>query len=219
MYVEALMGKLSAWIIILPLLVGLYRIRRLSKESICIVLVVIAGTLPQMLKAFSLGFVELNLSYNIYTCLEFLLLYVFFKNKVSSFKRLFLMASILYIISAGVLILIQGIVRQFLSSLVCINSLIYLFWVLLIILEQLKLETNDLFQFESPFVWYFSAILLYSSCTLLFFFLWPYVNTTSSSNLRPLRFVHHLFNILLYIFFTIGFLKDRKAATHFKELI
>jgi len=212
MNIEKIFAAISAWIILLPLVTGLKIFNRFSKDSYCILFVVFLGTIPSMLKALTTEEHHLNVSYNLYTLAEFFLYYKLFENKVTRFRKGFSALLVLYCIIASLFIFQLGIVNHFLSELVCINSFIYLGWMLLIILEQYRSEKVDLiFEYENPFVWYFSAILIYSSCTLLYFFLEEYIKSRPEPNMHNLKIIHHVFNILLNLFFTAGLLKDGRT--------
>jgi hypothetical protein len=212
MTIEKIFAAISAWVILLPLLTGIRIFNRFSKDSYYILFVVFLGTIPSMLKALTSEEHQLNISYNLYTLAEFFLYYKLFETKVTRFKVGFKALLIVYCIISSLFIYQLGIINHFLNELVCINSFIYLGWMLLIILEQYRSEKIDLiFEYENPFVWYFSAILIYSSCTLLYFFLEEYIKSRPEPNMHNLKIIHHVFNILLNIFFTTGLLKDGRT--------
>ncbi|NOT92394.1 hypothetical protein [Ferruginibacter sp.] len=102
----------------------------------------------------------------------------------------------------------QGIKAKVLFELICLVNLLYVFFIFYYFLKMFR---NDayIFSFKEPFNWYILGLLLYAPCT--FFLFADYLNT--SANLHhgksTLWVIHNIFNITLYVTFTIGFIKEQ----------
>ncbi len=93
--------------------------------------------------------------------------------------------------------------EKFISIWVIINNIFQLLFVCICILTFYYSEEINLNR-RIPFFWYILAIMLYASGTVIFYSLWNYLNKNSGPNV--LNSIHHVFNIVLYALFTIGFI-------------
>ena len=83
----SILGDFSIWIILLPAITGLILFKRLDKDSKIIFVVVLLACIPQVLKFFMDGTELLNIVYNVYTPLEFIVYWILFRQKIISPSR------------------------------------------------------------------------------------------------------------------------------------
>jgi hypothetical protein len=214
--VKDILDLLSTWSIVLPLLLGLVRLTVLSRDSKIVWGIVALGAIPQLLPPFKED--VQNVTYNLYTPLEFFMVYLLFYNKYRTrLARLVFRGSVAVSILFSVLFWIRlGVSGRFISELVCVNNLLYTTWTLAFITEQFSADDMSRLSFRWTTFWYIAAYFLYAPCTILIYSLWDYINENRDSPLNDLRIIHYIFNISLYVFFTIGFLKDGqpRGAVH-----
>ncbi len=204
----SILGKVSIWIILLPLFIALIGVNKIKLDSRLILVVVLIGTIPQVLNPFLRNTSILTLLYNIYTPLEFVFYWILFKNKIRDrkfqavFYGIFLLFGCisLYIISRN------SLTDRFVTVWVVINNVFQLLMVCLCLLTYYYEDELDLNIFE-PFFWYLLAITLYASCTVVFYSLWDYVKAQGGRT-SVLNLIHHVFNIILYILFSVGLSLD-----------
>jgi hypothetical protein len=203
-----LLSKISIWVIVLPLVIGCIFYTRLSYISRLMLFVVGSGNIPQLFRAVWPEPHILSFTYNGYTLIEFALVFLVFKRQIKRNRRVLETLAILYYIIACLFLAFEGIENRFLSELVCVNNVIYTSWILLFIIEQY--QENDLitFDFNVPFFWYLLGLFFYCPCTALVFSLWQYIKAHPESNVSNLWVIHSCFNILLYLFISVGFLKE-----------
>lgn len=150
----------------------------------------------------------LTVTYNGYTLIEFVLIYLVFKHQIKRNKWVLETLAIAYCVITGVFLAFEGIQQTFLSELVCVNNLIYTSWILVFIIEQYQEGDLLTFDFNVPFFWYLLGLFFYCPCTALVFSLWRYIKGHPDSVVSSLWIIHSCFNILMYLFITVGFLKE-----------
>lgn len=217
MTLQKILSEISILSILIPLLIGGLLYKTLERDSLVIFVIVALGTVPQLLRSFIESSFVLNLAYNLYTPLEFILFTLLFVNKFNNrnIKSVFIYTVIFYGILSLIIFLITDIAVRFINEWVCINNLIYTAWILMYLIEQYKYDEVQKINYNIPYLWYITAIFFYSPCTILIFSLWHYIKLKPSSLLQNLFIIHNIFNINMYILFTIGFIKDflSKAKT------
>lgn len=196
---------ISIWIIVLPLVAGFINYKGLNNDSRGIFFLVLTALTPQLLTFFiNKETWILNTSYNIYTILEYSILFVVIKEKyISSFNRhIVRYTAVMYGVIALVFLIQKGVGNRFLNDLVCVNNVIYMIWILLLLKEQYH-TTDTFIQRRNPFAWYLLALLIYSPCTVFAFALYHYIRE-GNHFLQNLWIIQSLCNILLYILFSVG---------------
>lgn len=205
----------SIWIILMPAITGAILFQRLDKDSKIIFVVVLLACIPQVLKPFMDGTELLTIVYNVYTPLEFIVYWVLFRQKIISPSRKTIldgMAAIFAVVSAY-LIYRYNIRTRFINEWVVWNNIFQVSWVGLCLLEYYYSE-ESIINSSQPFFWFLIAITGYASCTAVFFMLWHFLKNNPEEQFHIVNAIHHIFNILLYVFFTIGFLKNYKLKYH-----
>lgn len=200
---------ISEWIVVVPFVWGLLLFSKLDTASKIIFCVVCIALIPQLATTFLKNVDKefLNILYNLYTPLEFCFLLFFFYQRN---KNRFLILSILLlnIIISIFLFSIKDISNGVVFQMISINNLLYTFLIFLYLIKQFN-NDNYLLSISDPYNWYIIGLLLYAPCT--FFVFANYLKTSSNLNSGKsvLWVIHNIFNILMYIFFAIGFLKNK----------
>jgi hypothetical protein len=216
--VKEIFRIISIWIIVLPLVAGFINYKGLNRDSRWIFFLVLAALLPQIL-TFTINkqTAFLNVSYNCYTLIEFLILYLLFagKFKQRTHGYIFTITLPVYTVIAVLLLIKNGIATYFLNGLVCINNVVYMIWILLFLKEQYSLP-ETVIQRTNSFAWYLLALLIYAPCTVIVFALYYYIRKAGNPVLLNLWIIQSVCNILLYIFFTIGLFIQKQQAKYLK---
>ncbi|MDB5206698.1 MAG: hypothetical protein JWR72_1773 [Flavisolibacter sp.] len=199
---------LSIWIIVIPVLVGIMNFKGLNKDSKWIFLLVVIALVPQVLTAtIAKETALLNLSYNLYTPVEFGILYAVFLSKYrTSSSRLIMQASLgIYLIICSYFFISFGLESKFLNGLVCANNIIYMLWILLLLKQEYSKDSMLIVK-GNAFTWYLISIIIYAPSTLIVFALYYYIRDESSPVLMNLWIIQSICNILLYLLFSTGLL-------------
>lgn len=216
----SILGNISIWIILVPLFIGMIRYRKLNDDSKIILMVVFVGTIPQVLKPFINGSSTLNVLYNLYTPVEFVCYYLLFKRRAISVlnKKVIASSFYLFLIISFLFIYKYGLKDRFINELVVVNNAIQLVWICFCLLEFYKNESSS-FEISHPFFWFLFGITLYSSCTVVVYSIWLFVESNRSIHRDLIKLIHPFFNTLVYIFFSIGLWKSHNRVSYFKRLI
>ena len=213
--IEELFRVISIWIIVFPFIAGFINYRGLNKDSRWIFFLVLAALVPQVL-TFIIGKQTslLNISYNVYTLVEFGILYFIFRDKYhqSAHKIVLHITIFIYAAVAIILIIKKGFAAIFLNDLVCVNNIIYMIWILFFLKEQYSIQSTSI-QKKNPFAWYLLALLIYAPCTVITFALYHYIREGTNPVLINLWVIQSLCNILLYIFLSVGLFMPKQKAS------
>jgi len=214
---KPLLHTLSIWIVVIPFLIGIMNLRGLNRDSRWIFLLVIIALVPQLMTALVENDGPLfDITYNLYTPIEFILLYMVFGTKYNSSasKTLFRLTAIVYFFICAYFFLHYGIRQKFLSGLVCANNVIYMIWILMFLKQEYATD-SFLIKKENPFTWFLIAFIFYAPCTVATFALYHYIREPSNIMLRNLSIIQDIFNIFLYLLFSAGLL----IRTHDKKFV
>jgi hypothetical protein len=211
----SILEALNIWIILLPATTGLILFKKLDKDSKIIFVVVLLACVPHVLKFYMDGTELLTIVYNVYTHLEFVFYWILFRQKIVSPSRKTILdaTAVVFVVVSAYLIYNYNISTRFINELVVWNNIFQVSWVGLCLLEYYYSE-ESLINSSQPFFWFLFAITGYASCTAVFFSLWHFLENNTEQQFHIVRAIRHLFNILLYVFFTIGFLKNSKLKYH-----
>lgn len=218
---------LSIYSAVLPVVTGLCLLKHLSKSAILIWCIAVLGMLPQLLKAYTNRNELIDSAYNLYSAGEFILTYFLFKGKFiyRQSNRLFQYSSLVYILLASLVVYFNGITNGFLYEWICLNSFLYSLWIMVIILEQYKNESSHLeIKTRSGFFWFLVGTFIYSLCTFMVFAFWNFIKITSKDISDLVKSIHSVFNISLYVCFTIGlclefYFAKKKTRLNFNQII
>lgn len=97
---------------------------------------------------------------------------------------------------------------RFINEWVCVNDIFFIFWSLLFLYEETIL--NDVYNFNNPAFLYVSGIFLYTTCTIVFLGIWFIIKSNPQKTYDGLKIIHHIGNISLYLFFTLGLIINYK---------
>ena len=204
---------ISIWIIILPLVAGLINYQGLNEDSKWVFYLTIIAVPPQLLTYFFFTNETrwLNISYNLYTPFEFVLMFFLFKKKFENRinRKIQTGSAILYLILSLFFVVKYGFVEHFIEYWVCANNIIYILWIMIFLKEQYNSD-SFIIRKSNPFAWYIMALIIYAPCTLLVFCLYYYVRDPHKTELMHLWLIQIVCNILLYIFFAIGLFISKK---------
>jgi hypothetical protein len=176
-------------------------------NSRLICLLVVAGAVTQILGHYASA--HLFLLYNVYTPIEYSIVFFFFKTNYSSKrgKKIFYFLAIAGFAMALYFLIFVGVKGRFISEWVCFNNIIYTAWILSMLLEIYEDDAIYLNQ-KMPLFWYLLGMFFFTSCTILIFCFWDDIMTTKNLYVPILFSVYSLFNIFMYIAFAIGLLLD-----------
>ena len=214
-----ILGKVSIWIILLPLMIGFLALNKLDKDSKLILLIVLLGTVPQVLNPFYKNTASLNFIYNLYTLFEFFIYwYLYYINiQGNNFKRIASAILISFIAISFYLVLKNNMFNSFITVWVIVSNSFQLILAGLCLLTFFYFDDLDLPK-SRPLFWFLIGSILYAACTIIFFSLWDYLKRNSNTSISFLNIVHHIFNIGLYLFFTWGFVlnlrKDKLGVVY-----
>lgn len=204
--IQSIVNYASIYSILLPVLVGLFFIRNLHEKGILILLLVVTGSIPQLIRGIFGQVNFIYLFYNINVPIEITILYLFFRNFFNSdIRRNVITLSYAFSLILGIFLSVAYSFRyHFFSEWVCLNNLFFTGWVLMLLIEIY--ERDDLIiNTAVPLFWFVIGLFLYCSCTVLIFSLWPYIKSHQDTVLNNLWIIHDVFNIGMYVSFSVGF--------------
>lgn len=213
----SILGYISIWVILLPLLIGFIFYKRLNIDSKLILLIVIIGTVPQVLRLIINNSSLLNILYNLYTPAEFTVYWLLFRKKFlfPGRRKYINLTALLFILLSIIFLYSWGIQERFLNEWVIVNNIFQLSWICVCLLEYYYSE-EPFISTSRPFFWFLFGITCYASCTAVFYSLWFFIKNNANHEFLIMNVIHHTFNILLYIFFSIGLLKNISPDKHTK---
>ncbi|MGB4772848.1 MAG: hypothetical protein WBP58_15390 [Chitinophagaceae bacterium] len=213
---KQILHQLSIWIVVIPFLVGIINFRSLNRDSRWIFLLVSVALVPQLMTAFVVNDKGIfNIAYNLYTPIEFFILFYLFKAKFRNRTGQFgvLASAAIYLVVMLLFFSRHGVQERFIGELVAVNNVIYMIWILAIFKQEFSEETTFI-EISQPFSWYLIALILYAPCTIITLSLYHYIRNPETPIFRDLVIIQDIFNILLYILFAIGlFIRSRENSS------
>lgn len=181
---------------------------KLQVNSRLIFLLVIAGAITQIVGNY-LSPRGVAFLYNVYTPIEYTITYFFIKTSSFSKKRknLFYFLGFAGFAMALYFLLFVGLKGRFISEWVCFNNIIYTAWILSLLLDIYEDDAIFLHP-KMPLFWYLLGLFFFASCTILIFCFWDYIMTAHNKYFDALFQVYELFNIFMYLTFSIGLSLD-----------
>jgi hypothetical protein len=212
---KQILHQLSIWIVVIPFLIGIINFRSLNRDSRWIFLLVTVALVPQLMTAFVVNDKGIfNIAYNLYTPIEFFILFYVFKSKFRSRAGQFgvYASAVLYAMIMLFFFSRHGVQERFIGELVAVNNVVYMMWILAIFKQEFS-EDLTFIEISQPFSWYLIAIILYAPCTIITLSLYHYIRNPETPIFRDLVIIQDIFNILLYILFAVGlFIRSRRNA-------
>jgi hypothetical protein len=206
-------SDISTYSIVVPLIVGLYFIRRLSKDSLIVLGIVALGSIPELLPKF-IPSIKI-ITYNLYTPFEFSMLFLLYNGRLYSWlnRKMFLVSVKIYLALSLVIVGYFGIKERFVNEWVCINNIWFTTWTLMFFAEEFQSEEGSRLSAGVPFFWYMTAYFFYAPGTLICYSLWPFLKSKDDPVLNNIWLIHDVFNTFMYVFFTVGFIVDVQGLT------
>lgn len=197
----------------------MYLLRNLCKELRVILVLVILAMIPHVVRLVAKTYpINYLLVYNIYSPIELLLTYYFFKqilkekiySYIVDFSALIGFLVYLYFLSTRPF-------GQFYHESVGLNNLIYTGWILLVLLEIYEYSVP--FDFSQPLFWVLVGLFMYSTGTTVVFSLWAVIRMPVYHSLRSLYLLNSIFNLIMYLFFAYAFYlcKRQKSSINYAK--
>ena len=198
---NSFLENLSMYSVLLPLLTGIF-IWKYNDANARIMVILMAFASYSQIGGNYLPVVK-NIRYNLYTIADALFWsMLFYRNAIGQKARLLILILYSSLISYALINYITiGIKKEFFSEVVCMNNIIQVICVLVYFYGRYYNEKIVRLIDDSMF-WFCLGILLYAPCT---YFLFTY-RTVKEEVPEELWNCHHVFNALLYIIITVGFL-------------
>jgi len=204
-YYEAIKA-LSVYSVVLPLLVGLIKIKRLNKPFKVLFIYVVVSFATEQYAVYLLQVIDNNLFLlHIYVAFELLaFLYIYYLIlPQNNYRRLIKIYGVVYLV-VGVFNAAQNILAyptyaRGVESIMLISLAIIFFYNLIKELSVLRIEKHGYF-------WMNAGILLYFSGALIIFIIFNYYSQISELKLALYySFIHSSCNIIKNILFTLAF--------------
>lgn len=200
----------SAWIIVVPVLISLVLFRRFDKGLKILGIHVFIACTVELVSYILMQQKRNNLPLlHVYTLTEFILLYLFYENFIGNRYNTWWLRSI-----ALCFVLLSLINSLFIQSVYTFNSyargLEALLLLLLALLCFYKISVWGRTGYN-PVIWINTGILLYFSGAFTLFILSNYILPMGYTLNVQIWAVHSFLSILLYTFISIGLWKGRKT--------
>lgn len=204
--IEDIFNKISTWSVFLPFFLGLAFIKLLNSRAMIIWILTGLATLPQMAHRFLPDGKEIF--YNAYTIAEFSLTLCFFYTFFTGKIERVVIYSCLVVFAIVYLSMVKnyGIGERFLSEMVCFDNMVYTGFSLYI-LYKLFDEEQPVINLSSPEFYFLLGILFFAPITVFVFSIWDYIHNSHSAFATTARFIKHISNTILYLLFSVAFLK------------
>lgn len=208
-----ILSDISIGIVSVPLLYGLLTLKHLDRDSKLILLLIFIASFPQLLRPYLIKSNILELTYNLYTPLEFSIYLLLFAPRITvkTSKLFFYLSCGVFFVGSLWIVSANNISLVFINQWVILNNIINIFWIGLCLYEYYVSDSIEL-GFNQPFFWFITGIFIYASSTTVFYSLWNIIVLHNPQRHASLRFIHHIANILLYVFFLVGFIKSVKTS-------
>lgn len=198
---------LSIYMMALPIMIGLARLKSLHKEQKAILVLVVLAAFVEVLSDTMRYQHQKDYQYVVfygYTVIEYLILSSLFSRYVKAlFHTSFLVvANILFFLTVCLDIGWWSGINQFNGYSTAIESLLVIFFVVSYFLKTLQeMQTKHLER--EPLFWISTGLLLYFASSLFIFLFTNYV-VTSDRILFIIWGIHGIFNALLHVFYCIA---------------
>ena len=211
MFIDLLVIQISVLSIFLPAVIGLFSYQKLNHETKWIAITVFAACIPHVVRSLEKEDPIRYIFYNINIVLELLFLTIFFKRFfLSGMTKVLFRVLVIFCILISCFFVVNGDFTVFQTSWLSLNNTVYSIWCLLL-LYQLYKDDRFYLKFSKSLFFYVFGILFYSSCMIFAFGLWDYLESNKNSELKIIKTLHPIFNLLMYTLFSIGFIKEVRS--------
>lgn len=197
-----ILQNLSIYSVLVPLLTGLLFWKFQDANARIMMILLVFASFSQIVGSRSKD--HKFLIYNLYILIDvFFWTYLLFRNTVARISKTFiLILGTSLFIFALLKFISQGINTQFYRNLVSFDLILLVIYVLIYFIDKYYSEKITRLRAE-PIFWFCLGILFYAPGTYLLFSTSYFI---SDEEFKHVWKFHHLFNILLYLLITVGFL-------------
>jgi hypothetical protein len=208
-----LLPTLSIYSVLLPFLTGLVLWKFQDANARIMVMLLVFASISQIIGSQSKD--HKFLIYNLYIIIDvFFWTLLIFRNSFSRIsKSLVPLLGTALIIFALSKFFSEGINTKFYRNLVSFDLILLVIYVLIYFIEKYNSGKSIRLKTE-PMFWFCLGILFYAPGTYLLFSTRYFLNDEEFNSVWKF---HHLFNILLYLLITVGFLAKIKLSTLLKR--
>lgn len=211
--VYVLLSKVSACYVIIPILIGVIRLRHLSVAARCVFALMIVAMVTDNISYFFRN-QHFNTAYflRIYTILEFILLSFFFIYIVN-LKSLKVGMKVMIVLFTAVAIfdaLFQGIMSMDSIS-IAVESIVFILYSIIAFFLLMK-DTTYLNILSASRFWMITAIILYFSGNLFLFVFSNHLLLHTPDSFNKLWAINSVLSILFYSLIAIGFWKVKAQS-------
>lgn len=203
-----ILEALSIYSVLLPFLTGLVLWKFQDANARIMIGLLAFASISQIIGSQSKD--HKFLIYNLYIIIDvFFWTVLIFRNSITKISRIaILLPGTSLIIFALVKFFTQGINTQFYRNLVSFDLILLVIYVLIYFIE--KYNSGKIISLKTdPMFWFCLGILFYAPGTYLLFSTRYFL---SDEEFKSIWKFHHLFNILLYLLITVGFLTKIKSG-------
>lgn len=205
------LANVSVVITLVPLIVGVLRLKSVGKYLTPMLIVVIISVITDLLNHLLVSNgINNYLVFRVFTPIELILICLFYSMFYKQyFKSIFLLIPIpLFIIVAFIDYKINGIDNfdNYATAFEAITFSILSLWSFLYIVNKMIFEKVT----SEPFFWINTGILLYFAGNLILFIFNDYILTHQGSSHIALWAIHSILNIFYNILIAIGFWKTKR---------
>ena len=208
-----LLENLSVYSVLLPLFTGLVFWKIQDANARIMVVMLAFASVSQVFGSKSQD--HKFLIYNLYSVMDILFWSILMlRNITLKISRVIIQSLFLFfMLYASLLFYRKGINQDFYTDLVSLDLIILVIFVLIYFIEKYKSGKNIELKKE-PMFWFCMGELIYAPCTYLLFSTRHFISGKEFNSIWP---YHHIFNIILYLLTTIGFLTHVKKIALFKK--
>lgn len=204
--ISQILNITSIYSVFIPIIIGVKNYSRLDTNAKVLLLLLAFASIPHVATSIygskSLPYVY----YNGYILIEALLWPLIFILSIKSpfMIKLYFILWVANLSTPIIYLSFNDFFNKFYSQLVCFNSF---FQIIFIILFFYEINRRNVFITlkREPMLWFCTGLLFYSTCTFFLFLFYKKINSyMTKSELNILWQIHNIFNILMYLLFSLG---------------
>ena len=212
-FMSDVLSKISAYSILIPIVVGLLYFRQFDKNARIMFFLILLAGMPQLAYGFfpEPKYNAFNLTLrNCYSLADPLVWSILFFRNISNKKLRKLVAVIPFaqVVLWLYLVSIKKIDHVLFKEMICATSVIQVLWVTVYFYEQYK--SYEISRIEiKPLFWFCLGILIYAPTTYFLFVFYDQIHDPNSKN-YSLWNIHSVINALMYCIISVGFWVNKK---------